>query len=196
MSRKVSKQRAAATHSKPSRLADAEQIEMRLLTVHTTLGWIGVLSDGTQILKTKMGYASPELLHRACADWRAVAVRPNAVEKSWCDLLKRYAQGQDVDLQSLPLHSPRGTKFQQTVRAICRQIPAGQVMTYGQIAARAGAPQAARAVGTVMSKNEVPLLIPCHRVVGVCGLGGFSAPSGIKLKQQLLDLERNNSSQA
>jgi len=64
------------------------------------------------------------------------------------------------------------------------------VLTYGQLATRAGSPRSARAVGNVMASNRVPLIIPCHRVVAAGGaLGGFSAPHGTRLKRRLLKLE-------
>jgi len=62
--------------------------------------------------------------------------------------------------------------------------------TYGELADLAGYPGAARAVGSVMSSNRYPIIIPCHRVVGSAGsLGGFSAPQGISLKERMLTLE-------
>ena len=71
----------------------------------------------------------------------------------------------------------------------CRAIPRGETLTYGQLAAKAGYPGAARAVGQVMARNCLPLLIPCHRVVGSNGLHGFSAPGGLATKQRLLEIE-------
>ena len=72
----------------------------------------------------------------------------------------------------------------------CRLIPYGQVLTYGELAERAGSPRAARAVGNVMRTNRFPLIVPCHRVVGAAGaLGGYSAPTGLKMKRRLLRLE-------
>ena len=73
-----------------------------------------------------------------------------------------------------------------------RNVPYGQTLSYAELAAKAGSPKAARAVGSVMAQNRVPLIIPCHRVVGSGGhLGGFSAPRGIAFKKQLLELEAN-----
>jgi methylated-DNA-[protein]-cysteine S-methyltransferase len=80
--------------------------------------------------------------------------------------------------------------FARKVVQRCRRIPAGQTMTYAQLAAASGSAKAARAVGNVMASNRFPLIVPCHRVVGSGGgLGGFSAPQGIELKKQLLRSE-------
>jgi methylated-DNA-[protein]-cysteine S-methyltransferase len=83
------------------------------------------------------------------------------------------------------------TEFQQKVQKLCRQIPFGTTMTYGELAAKAGAPGAARAVGICMARNCFPLVVPCHRVVPAGGrLGNYSAPGGTETKQRLLDMER------
>jgi methylated-DNA-[protein]-cysteine S-methyltransferase len=75
-----------------------------------------------------------------------------------------------------------------TVRA---EVPYGETATYGEVAELAGRPGAARAVGTAMSRNPVPLLVPCHRVVAAGGIGGYGGGSqGVALKRALLDLER------
>ena len=84
--------------------------------------------------------------------------------------------------------SPHGTPFQQEVWRALRSIPYGEVRSYGEIAAAAGRPKAARAVG--MANHDNPLLIftPCHRVVGKNGsLTGFAC--GLEVKRQLLELE-------
>ncbi len=74
--------------------------------------------------------------------------------------------------------------------AACRRIPWGQTRSYAQLAAVAGRPGAARAVGSVMAKNRVPLVVPCHRVIASSGqLGGYSAPQGLSLKRRLLAME-------
>lgn len=75
-----------------------------------------------------------------------------------------------------------------TVRA---EVPYGETATYGEVAELAGRPGAARAVGTAMSRNPVPLFVPCHRVVAANGIGGYGGgPQGIALKRALLDRER------
>ena len=105
-------------------------------------------------------------------------------------LLREYAAGEPVDLSQAPLELPDATAFQQRVRTHLMKVGYGATISYGALAALAGAPGAARAVGTVMSTNPVPLVIPCHRVVGSGGrLGGYSAPTGLDLKRRLLRME-------
>jgi O-6-methylguanine DNA methyltransferase len=87
----------------------------------------------------------------------------------------------------LPLDA-RGTAFQKAVWAEVARIPYGATTTYGEIAQRIGRPRAARAVGAAVGANPVPILIPCHRVIGAGGsLTGFGG--GLEIKAALLRLE-------
>ncbi len=104
--------------------------------------------------------------------------------------LQGYAAGRREPLDEIPLDLSRCTPFQRRVLQACREIPYGQVRTYAELAVAAGSPRAARAVGNVMARNRLPLLIPCHRVVASQGgLGGFSARSGLSMKRRLLQME-------
>ena len=87
----------------------------------------------------------------------------------------------------LPLDA-RGTPFQHAVWAKVARIPYGVTMTYGEIARRIGRPNAARAVGAANGANPLPILIPCHRVIGTGGaLTGYGG--GLEVKAALLRLE-------
>ena len=83
---------------------------------------------------------------------------------------------------------PGPTVFSRRVYEATAAIPRGQVVTYGALASSAGSPKAARAVGTCMAQNPLPLLVPCHRVLASQGLGGFSG-GGLPVKLQLLHAE-------
>ena len=88
----------------------------------------------------------------------------------------------------LPL-STHGTPFQEKVWAALRSIPWGETRSYRQVAEMIGSPKAARAVGMANNRNPIPILIPCHRVVGKDGtLVGYAG--GLERKRALLDLER------
>ena len=90
----------------------------------------------------------------------------------------------------MQLAFPKLTAFQESVVLAIRAVGYGQTVSYGELAELAGYPRAARAVGTVMSTNPFPILIPCHRVVASGGkLGGYSAPQGLSLKESLLAME-------
>lgn len=90
----------------------------------------------------------------------------------------------------LPL-APQGTTFQKRVWAALRDIPYGQTCTYRDIALAVCCPRGVRAVGMACNRNPIPIMIPCHRVVGAGGvLTGYAG--GVELKQALLDLEQKN----
>lgn len=88
----------------------------------------------------------------------------------------------------LPL-SPRGTEFQRSVWAAVGAIPYGATTTYSALAASLGRPAAFRAVGAANGRNPLPVIVPCHRVIGAAGaLTGYGG--GLDRKRALLDLER------
>ena len=104
--------------------------------------------------------------------------------------LQQFAAGELVDLSKIPISLSHLTPFQRQVVKACRAIKRGDSRSYGEVAAAAGSPGAARAVGQVMRTNRMPLIVPCHRVVAAGGkLGGFSAPQGLAMKRRLLELE-------
>ncbi len=87
----------------------------------------------------------------------------------------------------VPLN-PKGTKFMKEVWTALQEIPYGETKTYGQIAQRIGKPKAARAVGMANHRNPIPIIIPCHRVIGSNGkLVGYAL--GMEKKEFLLMLE-------
>ena len=121
------------------------------------------------------------------------AARPPAKPMPWfsdaVDRIRRHLTGEPVTYDDLPLSAPR-KPFEARVHAALARVPWGETITYGELAERAGSPGAARAVGTVMARNPLPLVIPCHRVLPTGGgLGGFSARGGTATKFRLLHLE-------
>ena len=103
------------------------------------------------------------------------------------DQLHAYFAG-DLETFDLPL-APEGTPFQQSVwRNLC-DIPYGETISYGELATRIGNPKASRAVGLANGSNPIPIVIPCHRVIGANGkLTGYGG--GLPIKEKLLALER------
>ena len=103
--------------------------------------------------------------------------------------LKEYLDG-ERSVFDLPVDWSDMTGFQFNVLKETYNIPFGQVLTYGEIARRIGNPNAARAVGRVEATNPLPILIPCHRVIGTDGkLHGYGGRGGIKTKAWLLHHE-------
>jgi methylated-DNA-[protein]-cysteine S-methyltransferase len=100
--------------------------------------------------------------------------------------LRQYFAGRRTEFD-LPL-APQGTQFQLAVWRELRKIPFGQTISYGELARRIGKPKAFRAVGSANGANQIPIVIPCHRVIAAGGkLGGFGG--GLPVKEALLNLE-------
>lgn len=105
-------------------------------------------------------------------------------------MLELYFKGQFQQFEILPVDLGTLTNFRVRILQLIRQIPHGTAKSYGEVAAMAGVPGAARAVGGAMAANPVPVVIPCHRIVAGNGnLTGFTAPGGITVKKLLLELE-------
>ena len=101
--------------------------------------------------------------------------------------LRAYFSG-ELESFDLPL-APQGTLFQQKVWAELSRIPYGETVSYGELARRIGNPQASRAVGLANGSNPIPIIIPCHRVIGSNGkLTGYGG--GLAIKEKLLALEK------
>ena len=84
--------------------------------------------------------------------------------------------------------APEGTPFQREVWSLLLTIPYGETRSYGELASRLGRSEAARAVGAANGRNPIPIIIPCHRVIGADGsLTGFGG--GLAIKRRLLELE-------
>ena len=106
-------------------------------------------------------------------------------------LTRDYFNGRAVDFAAVACDLPEEGSFSGKVLRALRAIPYGQTRTYSLLAQQIGCPDASRAVGAAVGKNPLPLVVPCHRVIRAGGgLGGFSAPGGVDVKQRMLDLER------
>lgn len=105
------------------------------------------------------------------------------------DRITALLGGEATDLGGTRLDWTGVSGFQRRVYEATRCIPFGETATYGDVAQWIGMPTAARAVGRALGCNPFPLVVPCHRVVGASGIGGFSATGGADLKRRLLEIE-------
>src|SRR5665648_234870 len=101
--------------------------------------------------------------------------------------ISRYISGEKVDFSYYRIDLSSLTEFQQLVLTETRTIPYGETITYSELAHRIGKDKAVRAVGSGLSKNPYPIIIPCHRVVAKSGAGGYSG--GVGLKKTLIGME-------
>ena len=141
-----------------------------MLVVETPIGPLGVVVEGDVVVGVRFGAQSgPPAVHPAVEELRA------------------YFAGDLTDF-SVPVEMRGGSEFERAVWAEIAGIPYGEMITYGAIATALGDPGAARAVGTACNRNPVPVIVPCHRVVGagnkMVGFGG-----GLDRKRRLLELE-------
>jgi methylated-DNA-[protein]-cysteine S-methyltransferase len=145
---------------------------MSTLSMHSPVGDLTLFAEDEKIVALEWGWGSVQ-------EPSPVLVRVKAA-------LEAYFDGEALP-GDLPLN-PAGSAYRQKVWAALRQIPAGETRSYAQIAAVAGG--SARSVGGANAANPIPILIPCHRVLGTTGLGGYSGGEGLETKQALLNLEK------
>lgn len=104
--------------------------------------------------------------------------------------VEAHLSGDHQSFQNIPIAWHLLTPFQRHVYQTLMQVPAGEVVTYGELAQRMGCPSAARAVANALGANCMPIIVPCHRVIrSDGGIGGFTAPGGVRLKRWLLKVE-------
>jgi len=166
-----------------------KEIKVAIDSCQTALGWVGIASSPDGLLALTLPKPTREralkpLLERWGEEQGYDAPRLDGLKTK----LQQYFDGQRV-LFDEPLHLREATAFQRQVWSAVRDIPYGETRSYGQIAQQVGSPEAARAVGRAMATNPVPIVVPCHRVVGNDGsLRGFGG--GLDLKRHLLEMER------
>jgi len=150
-----------------------------LMGVHLTAG-------GPHENRRRMAQRFPDALESPLPGWLRPAVGA-MVELLDGTVTGPIAESNRNVLAKVPLHLHGLPPFHCRVYQYIRSIPPGQVLTYGEVGDRLGAPKAARAVGQALRRNPFPLVVPCHRVVGVGGsLVGFSGGDGIDTKRRLL----------
>ncbi len=116
--------------------------------------------------------------------WSGRTTEVSALLREACAQLDDYFQGKR---RAFDLPLDLGSGFQGQVRRAMAAIPFGETRTYGDLSRELGVP--AQAIGQACGANPIPILIPCHRVLGAKGLGGFSAKGGVETKVALLRLE-------
>lgn len=149
----------------------------------TAIGRLGIVENGTAI--TDVYISEKKLSDDSCV------VETELLKEAGRQLQEYFAgQRQSFDL---PL-APQGTEFQQKVWEILKTIPYGETRSYKQVAEAIQQPNASRAVGMANNKNPIPIVIPCHRVIGSNGaLIGYAG--GLERKKRLLQLEKENGGQ-
>ena len=142
--------------------------------MQSPIGWLRfVLNEDRQLVRIDLNVPPP-------SEIRNVSLFENVFTQ-----FSEYFEGTRRDF-TLPL-CLNGRAFEMRVWKTLMQIPYGETRSYGEIAAVCGNPKAARAVGQAVHRNPLPIIVPCHRVVGVSNLGGYAG--GLAIKRFLLRLE-------
>ena len=160
--------------------------------VSTTKGWIAILASRRGIQRLSLPHSDPSeaLSSLEMSESRAGGELNPETLGGLGHRLELYFSGERADFpDDLDL---KGTDFQKRAWEAARTIPWGETRSYQWIAREMGRPRAARAVGQAMRANPVPIIVPCHRVVGERGdLRGYGGPDGIGMKRELLEMERS-----
>jgi methylated-DNA-[protein]-cysteine S-methyltransferase len=155
----------------------------------TSLGWCGIIYGRHGVIKIYLPGIKKEMLKKNIHSYNKSIVEHTGRIKILVRNICSYFKGKNVRL-NLPVDMKTMTEFEKKVYKQAMKIPFGKVKSYKWLAEKAGFPNGARAAGNALSKNPVPLIIPCHRVIKSDGrLGGFSAPGGILIKRKMLSIE-------
>lgn len=156
----------------------------------TRPGYFGFCCTDKGVLRTCLPLKTRETVE----DYLLAGIDDPVLDKDLLpDLYKQiiaYYEGDCVDFSKTPVDLSGLTPFTQKVLRACMKIKYGHTNTYKQLAEQVGSPYSARAIGGVMARNPIPLIIPCHRVLSANGsLCGFSAPGGLETKKWMLSIE-------
>ncbi len=158
----------------------------------TAIGPCGMAWNPTGVTGVQLPELTPAAtLARLAGRFPALAEgSPRGAARQARDAMRAHLDGRSRDLATIPLDLAGVSTFRREVYAAARRIPPGRTVTYGELAARVGAPQAARAIGQAMGNNPCPIIVPCHRVLAAGGrASGFSAAGGATTKAYILRLE-------
>ena len=158
----------------------------------TPLGRCGIAWNARGITAIQLPEASDAATRAKLLDklGEAEPASPPAAVQRAIDGINELLRGNASDLASVPLDMTDVPPFHRRVYETVRTIPPGASLSYGEVAAKAEAPGAARAVGQAMRRNPFSILVPCHRVFAAGGkIGGYSAHGGLATKLRLLSLE-------
>lgn len=168
-------------------------VELRYAVFETEFGWVGLVASAAGVQRVVLPQAVGSIalglallgVEGAVADPLAFGDLP--------ERMRRYFRGERVAFAD-ELDLGHATPFCRAVWEATRRIPYGETRSYSWVAAHVGRPLASRAVGQAMARNPVPLVVPCHRVVGKDGgIGGFGG--GLEMKKRLLGLEARGAKQ-
>lgn len=158
----------------------------------TKWGYFGIAGTEKYLLRTHLPAKSRKIVEKRLMKGFEETRQEPKYRFSLQKRIKAYFEGKNSDdFGDIPVKIRLTGTFSQKVLTACRKIKPGKTTSYSRLARLAGNPKAAHAVGNAIAKNQLPLIIPCHRVIRSNGnLGGFTAAGRISTKKKLLELER------
>ena len=162
------------------------------MTAPTPLGLIWAATSAEGLAAVEIGGTEFRFIQKLVARFGVIPTRSKFEVDPITQQIEAYLQGERQTFE-IPIDWEQLSPFQQKVLQVVYAIPYGETRTYGQIAIQLESPRAARAVGRANATNPIPLVVPCHRLVGADGsLRGYGSGEGIKTKAWLLDFEKRN----
>ncbi|MDJ0919571.1 MAG: methylated-DNA--[protein]-cysteine S-methyltransferase [Henriciella sp.] len=157
----------------------------------TPIGDCGIAWTGDNVTATHLPDRTPAATEAGLAARTGSAKGdPPGYVRDAVQSITALLEGDQTDLTFIACDFSQLDPFAANVYATTRAIPAGETVSYGEIASRLGDKQLARRVGQMLGRNPFPIIVPCHRVMGADGrLIGFSAPGGTETKLKLLEIE-------
>jgi methylated-DNA-[protein]-cysteine S-methyltransferase len=165
---------------------------MKFVIFQTSWGYFGLVGNESAICRTFLPESKAEVVKSHIIREFSQAQFDKNVFRNLQKQIKLYFDGEKIDFNTdIPVLLKGLGEFSKRILTACRNVKAGQIITYAQLAQKAGFPKAGRAAGNTLARNPIPLIIPCHRIIRSDGkLGGFSAPGGTTLKKRLLQHEK------
>lgn len=164
---------------------------MRIIISKNNDTWTGILLNKGKLAFTTYFWENKEDAVNYLAQHTTEECEVEEGEHPIIDAVNGIANGTSFDLPKIVFDFHGYTEKEIVVLKTLLKVPAGEVVSYGELAKRAGLPNAARFIGNVMAKNRFAPIIPCHRVILSSGkLGQFSGREGPKLKKRLLNQEQ------
>jgi len=157
----------------------------------TKWGYFGLAAGDNGLFRTCLPLAGPEKVKSHLLQNLPNPRYDKIIFKTAQEQIIAYFEGASISFRNIPVVLDGSSSFHSSVLSACRNIGFGRTISYSGLAKKLGRPAAARAVGGALAKNQLPLIIPCHRIIRSDGkIGGFSAAGGKDLKAKLLKHEQ------
>jgi len=158
------------------------------------LGHLALVFSKTVVHKVYLPFNNiSQLRKKILVDYPEISqLKPNSKMKKLIHKINLHLGGEIQTYHEFKIDLCKLTPFQQSTLLTARKIQSGNTLSYKALAEKINSPKSYRAVGFALSQNPLPLIIPCHRIVSIKGVGGFTAELGIELKKYLLRLENHD----